>query len=151
MNRSSYAFDCIVASGFAVMSPAIAYELRPDLWACVADCARTLNTQTKIPGTQRLIVTFEGYGQVLVFARSMDSLEKRLEWIVGQPVISIKQAEAIAPTNERPDPLRTEQAAKESDRMEQVRKLAGEALPSHDCALRREIIAARDELGMPVA
>lgn len=126
MNRSSYVFDCIAASGLAVMSPAIAYELRPDLWACVEDCARTLNTRAEVHGTQRLSVTFKGYGSALVFARSLDGIEKRLEWIVGQPVLALKAAEPEAP-------------------------LAAEVPPSHDCSRRREILAARKELGMPAA
>lgn len=151
MNRSSYAFDCLAASGLAVMSSAIAYELRPDLWACVEDCARTLSTRAEIPGTQRLKVTFSGYGPVLVLARSLDNIEKRLEWIVGQPVIRIRQAEGVADPVAPPDPLRIEQAAKEADRKARVRKMAGEPLPSHDCHQRREILAARQELGLPVA
>ncbi len=151
MNRSSYVFDCIAASGLAVMSPAIAYELRPDLWACVEDCARTLNTRAEIHGTQRLSVTFKGYGSALVFARSLDGIEKRLEWIVGQPVLALKAAEPEAPPVARTDFNRLEVNAKEAERREQVRKLAAEVPPSHDCSRRREILAARKELGMPAA
>lgn len=150
MNRTSYAFDCIVASGFAVMSPAIAYELRPDLWACLADCARTLNTQVKIPGTQRLTVTFEGFGSILVLARSLDQLEQRLEWIVGSTVLELKAADPEAPAAERPNQLRWEEKALKAERLEVARKLAAEDPPSHDCSRRRDILAARKELGMPV-
>jgi hypothetical protein len=38
--------------------------------------------------------------------------------------------------------------AKEAERLEQVRKLAVEDPPSHDCSRRREILEARRELGM---
>lgn len=148
MNRTSYAFDCIAASGFAVMSPAIAYELRPDLWACAADCARTLMTRDKIAGTQRMMATFDGLGPVLVLTRSRDQLAKRLEWIVGRAVLDLKPAEPEAPATERPNLLHKEANAKEAERMEQVRKLATEEPPSHDCSRRREILAARRELGM---
>jgi hypothetical protein len=148
MNRTSYAFDCIAASGFAVMSPAIAYELRPDLWACAADCARTLTTRDKIPGTQRMTATFEGLGPVLVLARSLDQLAKRLEWIVGRAVIDLKPAEPEAPAAERPNLLHKQANAKEAERQAELRKLAAEDPPSHDCGRRREILSARRELGM---
>lgn len=148
MNRTSYAFDCIAASGFAVMSPAIAYELRPDLWACVADCARTLTTRDKIPGTQRMTATFEGYGPVLVLTRSLDNLAQRLQWIVGRKVIDIKHAAEEAPAIERPNFLHRQANAQEADRLEQARKLAAEEPPAHDCSLRREILAARREVEM---
>lgn len=148
MNRTSYAFDSIVASGFAVMSPAIAYELRPDLWACVADCARTLTTRDKIPGTQRMTATFEGYGPVLVLTRSIDNLAQRLQWIVGRAVIDLKPAEEETPAVERPNLLHKQANAMEADRLEQARKLAAEEPPSHDCSLRREILAARRKLGI---
>lgn len=148
MNRTSYAFDCIAASGFAVMSPAIAYELRPDLWACVADCARTLTTRDKIPGTQRMTATFEGFGSVLVVTRSLDNLAQRLQWVVGRTVIDLKPAEEEAPAAVRPNLLHKLASAKEADRLEQVRKLAAEEPPAHDCSRRREILEARRELGI---
>jgi len=148
MNRSSYAYDCIAASGFAVMSPAIAYELRPDLWACAADCARTLTTRDKIPGTQRMTATFEGYDPVLVVTRSLDNLAQRLQWIVGRKVIDLKPAEDEAPAIERPNLLHKQANAKEAERLEQARKLADEEPPAHDCSRRREILEARRELGI---
>lgn len=150
MNRTSYPYDCIVASGFAIMSAAIAYELRPDLWACLEDCKRTLDTRVKTLGTQRLVVTFERLGSVMVLARSLDQLPQRLEWIAGSKVIDIRQAADEPLQDERPDPLRQEQAAKEADRLARVRRLAKEDPPSHDCHQRREILAARKELGMAV-
>jgi len=148
MNRTSYAFDCIAASGFAVMSPAIAYELRPDLWACVADCARTLATKDKIPGTQRMTAIFDGYGPVLVVTRSLDNLAQRLQWVVGRAVFDLKPAEEEAPAAVRPNLLHKQANAKEADRLEQARKLAAEEPPAHDCSRRREILAARRELGI---
>lgn len=151
MNRTSYAFDCIVASGFAVMSPAIAYELRPDLWACLADCARTLNTQVKIPGTQRLTVTFEGFGSALVLTRSLNNLAQRLEWIVGRSVLDLKPAEPEAPPVGHVDCFKQQEInAKETARLEMVRKLAIQELLGHDCQHDRDVLAARKELGMPV-
>ena len=151
MDRSSYAFDCLAAAGFAVMSPAVAYSLRPDLWACVQDCARTLGAKAEIPGTLRMTAVLDGVGQVPVLTRSTDQLAKRIEWVTGHKVSDLRPArpEPVAP--EVPSHLSQEKAAKEAERMARVRKLAGEALPTHDCEFRREIVAARRELGMPEA
>ena len=148
MDRSSYAFDCLATSGFVVMSPAIAYSLRPDLWACVQDCALTLGAKAEIPGTQRMVAVLEGVGPVPLLTRSTDQLAKRIEWVTGHKVSDLRPARPEPVTPEVPSHLRQEQAAKESGRLARQRKLAGEALPTHDCELRREILDARRELGM---
>ena len=75
------------------MQPRIAYELRPDLWASDQDCFMTFRKTQNVEGVQRLTVTFEGYGPVLVLARSLDNLAQRLQWIVGRPVLNLKPGE----------------------------------------------------------
>jgi hypothetical protein len=146
-----YAHQCIAASGLAVMDHRIAWELRPDLWSGAQDCAFTFRKQQKADGVQRMTATFDGLGPVLVLARSLDNLAQRLEWIVGRPVLALKSADPEALPAVRTDFNQREVNAKEAERMEQVRKLAVEALPSHDCQQRRDIVAARAELGLPVA
>ena len=146
-----YTHQCVASSGIAVMDPRIAYELRPDLWASDQDCFMTFRKAQKVEGVQRLTVTFEGYGPVLVVARSLDNLAKRLEWIVGRPVLDLKPAEAEGLPAVRTDFNQREVNAKEAERLEQVRKLSKELPPTHDCQHRRDILAARVELGMPVA
>ena len=146
-----YTHQCIASSGIAVMQPRIAYELRPDLWASDQDCFMTFRKAQNVEGVQRMTVTFEGYGPVLVLARSLDNLEQRLQWIVGRPVLNLKPAEAEAPPAAQTDFNRIQVNAKEAERLELVRKLAKEVAPPHDCQRRRDILAARVELGMPVA
>ena len=146
-----YTHQCIASSGIAVMQPRIAYELRPDLWASDQDCFMTFRKAQNVEGVQRMTVTFEGYGPVLVLARSLDNLEQRLQWIVGRPVLNLKPAEAEAPPAAQTDFNRIQVNAKEAERLELVRKLAKEVAPSHDCQRRRDILAARAELGLPVA
>ena len=146
-----YTHQCIAASGIAVMQPRIAYELRPDLWASDQDCFMTFRKAQNVEGVQRMTVTFEGYGPVLVLARSLDNLEQRLQWIVGRPVLELKPAEPEAPPAAQTDFNRIQVNAKEAERLELVRKLAKEVAPSHDCQRRRDILAARAELGLPVA
>jgi hypothetical protein len=148
--RSTWYFhQSIAASGLAVMDSRIAWELRPDLWSGAQDCGISFRKNQKADGVQRMTATFEGFGPVLVFARSLDNLAKRLEWIVGRPVQELKPADPDAQPAVRTDFNQREVNAKEAERMEQVRKLAVEALPSHDCQRRRDIVAARQELGMP--
>ena len=146
-----YTHQCIAASGIAVMDARIAYELRPDLWASNQDCFMTFRKAQNVEGVKRISATFAGGVPVLVLARSLDNLAKRLEWIVGCPVQDLKPADAEASPAVRTDFNQREVNAKEAARLEEVRKLAVEALPSHDCQQRRDIVAARRELGMPVA
>lgn len=145
---SSFALQCLAASGIAIMDPRIAYELRPDMWASLQDCAITFRKNQKADRVLRMTATLEGLGPVLVLTRSLDQLAQRLEWIVGRTVRELKPADPEAPATERPNLLHKEAKAKETERMEQVRKLATEEPPSHDCSRRREILAARRELGM---
>ncbi len=152
MNTRStwYCHQSIAGSGIAVMDARIAWELRPDLWSGAQDCLMTFRKNQRPDGVMRLMVTFDGYGPVLVLARSMDNLEKRLEWIVGRPVVALKPADQEAPPADRVHFNRIEVNAKEAERLELVRKLAKEVPPSHDCQHRRDILAARHELGLPV-
>lgn len=145
---TSFALQCLAASGIAIMDPRIAYELRPDMWASLQDCAITFRKKQKADRVLRMTATLEGFGPVLVLARSLDQLAQRLEWVIGRPVLDLKLAESEAPAAERPNLLHKQANAKEAERMEQVRKLATEEPPSHDCSRRREILAARRELGM---
>ncbi len=145
---TSFALQCLASSGVAIMDPRIAYELRPDMWASLQDCAITFRKQQKEDRVQHMTATLEGLGPVLVLTRSVDQLAQRLEWIVGRAVLDLKPAEPEAPATEQPNLLHKAANAKEAERLETVRKLAAEAPPSHDCSRRREILAARRELGM---
>jgi hypothetical protein len=149
-NTRAYAFNSLATTGLAIMNPRIAYELRPDLWASLQDCAIDFSRKFEAANVHRLVATFEGYGPVKVLARSADNLAKRLEWIVGQKVLELGPAEPEA-ADPRPDPLSMEAEAKKARRVAELRKLAAQDPPSHDCSLRREILAAREELGLEVA
>jgi hypothetical protein len=147
----SYARQCLAASGIAILDPRIAIELRGDMWASLQDCAITFSRKQVLEGTQRLVATVDGYGPVLIAARSLDNLAQRLEWIIGREVSDLRPAPVESAAPPAPGLLRQEQAAKEAERLARVRKLAGESLPGHDCELRREILAARRELGLAEA
>lgn len=145
---TSFALQCLAASGVAIMDPRIAYELRPDMWASLQDCAITFRKKQKADRVLRMTATLEGLGPVLVLARSLDQLAQRLEWIVGRAVLDLKPAEPEVSAAEQPNMLHKAANAKEAERLEQVRKLAAEDPPSHDCSRRREILEARRVLGL---
>ncbi len=143
-----FALQSIAASGLAIMDHRIAYQLRPDCWGSLQDCFLTFRKHQEIAGTLRMTATVEGFGSVLVLTRSLDNLAKRIAWIVGRPVLDLREATPEPAPAARPDVVRQQVNAKETERQAHVRKLAHEETPSHDCSRRREILAARAELGL---
>jgi len=144
-----YAHQCIAASGLAVMDSRIAWQLRPDLWSGAQDCAITFRKNQDVVGVHRVIATFPAYGDVRILARSLDSLEKRLEWIVGEAPTAIVDWQPEVPAVSPQMAAKREYNRNEVERLEGLHKVATEVPPSHDCSRRREILAARRELGMP--
>lgn len=150
MNRSTwYAAQAIAASGFAVMSPMIAYQLRPDLWANGRNCQFDFERDLKLEGTLKLVATFPTHGDVVVLTRSRRDLAQRLEWIVGEAPTSIADWHPEVPAVSPQQALKRAANKKEVERLEALRKVAIGNLPSHDCQERREVLAARRELGVP--
>lgn len=143
-----YAHQCIAAAGLVVMDSRIAWQLRPDLWSGSQDCGITFRKQQSVEGAQRIVATFPSYGEVLVYARSLDNLEKRLQWIVGEAPTAIAEWKPEVPAMSPQMAAKREHNRKEIERLNELRKLATEVPPSHDCSRRREILAARQELGM---
>lgn len=144
-----YMHQCLSASGLAVMDSRIAWQLRPDLWSCAQDCGLTFRKQQNADRVRRVIATFPTYGDVLVMARSLDGLEKRLEWLVGEAPTAIAEWHPEVPAVSPQLAAKREFNRKEVERVEALRKLATRELPSHECNARRDILEARRELGMP--
>jgi len=140
-----YATQALAASGFAVMTPIIAYRMRPDLWASGQDCAFDFKgSGLLIDGAFRVMAVIDGVGTFPVLTRSRDQLAQRVEWITGFKVERIEDepaAQDIAPVNQISD---TERRAQE--RLAQVKALASQEPPVHDCHMRKEILNARAEL-----
>lgn len=143
-----YAHQCLAASGLAVMNWQIAWELRTDLWASAQDCRLTFSPAQNIEGARRLVATFPTYGEVQVYARSLDSLEQRVGWIVGEAPTAIVDWQPEVPAVSQKVAAKREANRKEIERLDGLRGLAAEDLPSHECQARRDILAARHELGM---
>lgn len=92
-------------------------------------------------GAFPVMVRVEGFGDVLVRAHSAVHLIERMSWL-GVIAANVKgfeapDADTKAPSKAAPAPI---------DSNVKDRKLAEQEPPAHDCALRREILAARAKL-----
>lgn len=143
-----YAHQCIASSGLAIMDSQIAWQLRPDLWSGAQDCCITFQKKQSIEGARRLVATFPTYGEVQVYARSLDNIEKRLQWIVGEEPMALAGWQPNVPAVSPQLSAKREANRKEVELLDALRKLATEVPPGHDCSRRREILEARRELGM---
>lgn len=91
-------------------------------------------------GCERYIAKLASGRTVNVFARSADALPRRIEWVIGEAVIDLTNAEREQqPAAVRPAPPSNDKRAK-------LEALAMQEPPAHDCALRKDILAARREL-----
>lgn len=94
MNKTLiYMHQCLAGAGFAVIDIQIAYRLRPDLWSSGQECAMSFRTPMIPEGCQRYIAKLASGRTVNVFARSADALSRRLEWVTGEAVIDLSNAE----------------------------------------------------------
>ena len=141
-----YAIQSLAACGFAVMVPTVAWQLRHDLWSSAQECGFDFSGKVALEGVTRVNVTLDGVGVVPVLTRSMGHLAERIQWITGRMVLKIEEEQPAAPVQEKP-PL-TEGQKKAAERLQELKKLAAMELPAHDCALRKDILGARQELGM---
>ena len=146
---TAYAFQSIAASGLAVMNHRIAFQLRGDLWSDIQGCLFDFEKEQNIDGAKRIVATFPSYGEVQVYARSLDNLEKRLMWIVGEAPTAIVAWQPDVPAVSPQQAAKREANRKEIERLEEVRKVATQELLGHDCQHDRNVLAARRELGMP--
>ena len=146
---TAYAFQSIAASGLAVMNHRIAFQLRGDLWSDIQGCLFDFEKEQNIDGAKRIVATFPSYGEVQVYARSLDNLEKRLMWIVGEAPTAIVAWQPDVPAVSPQQAAKREANRKEIERLEGLRKVATQELLGHDCQHDRDVLAARRELGMP--
>lgn len=150
MSRSTaYAFQSIAASGLAVMSHRIAFQLRGDLWSDIQGCLFDFQREQKVDGARRIVATFPSYGEVLVYARSLDNIEKRLKLIVGEVPTAIADWQPEVPAVSPKMAVKREANRKEVERLEGLRKIAMQDLLGHECQHDRDVLSARRKLGLP--
>ncbi|MFZ2855791.1 MAG: hypothetical protein WAZ34_16960 [Rhodocyclaceae bacterium] len=139
-----YAHQCLAASGFAVMHSEVAWKLRPDLWGSGQECGMHFG-RVDIADVQRKTATLTGIGPVLVLTRSPDMLEKRIEWVTGIKVEKIEIEQPVAP-KDFSQRAKSDAQKVAIDKLARLHELAAQEPPSHDCAIRRDVLAARAEL-----
>lgn len=139
------------AAGFALLNPRAAMRLRPDLWpnagmVCAGEFGQQKHQPPQMaalfPGAALYMAHIDGLGAIPVLAYSTDELERRINWMTGYRVERLDAFQSKEPTV---TPIR-DGIARHQARMEKLRHLAQQEPPSHDCHLRREILAARAEL-----
>lgn len=146
---TTYAFASLAASGLAVMDHRVAFQLRGDLWSDIQGCFFDFEKEQSVSSAKRVFATFPSFGDVLVYARSLDNLEKRLQWIVGEAPTAIADWQPEVPAVSPQLASKREANRKEIERLGELRKLAAQELLGHDCQHDRNVLAARRELGMP--
>lgn len=144
---SDYVYQSLSASGLVVLDPRQAFVSRRDLWASMQSAAQDFNL-AEIEGElkSRGAVIFALADGVPVATRSTDNLAKRLEWQTGRPVTTVEVVSGFAKPRQVPEMPTTRQREKADDQA-QLRKLAAQEPPSHDCPLRFQILDAREKLG----
>lgn len=142
-----YLAQSLAATGFAIVDSQWAYTLRPDLWSTGQECVMDFRPQKilTLERTKRMIATIDGR-QIPLLARGTKDLVNRIEMLTGAKVenLTVDSLPTAAATPAR----RSEPLQKAADRREKLRQLADQVPPAHDCSLRKEILAARAELGM---
>lgn len=98
---TAFLIDCLAASGFAILHPVVAVEMRPDLWdALGAEQALLVSQRVRIAmkamgGLRRCHVRLEGIsGEVELATRSMAEIEKRVEFVTGRSCTVLRAADA---------------------------------------------------------
>lgn len=150
----TYVTQSLAHSGLALANTEWAFKLRPDLWAsaqgCMIDFGEVyqkgdLANLAIMANVHRLSVTILGSDRpAQVLARSLDNIEQRIEWLTGARVVSVETWQDAPRPDQAPAVFEARNA--KDEKLKRLRLMAEEDPPSHDCARRREILAARAEL-----
>lgn len=112
----TYVHQSLASAGFAVLDPAIAAKLRPDLWGlgnggleASWEFGRAKDMLHGLQGLRRFVMRLEaGAKDIPVVARSSDYLAMRIEWVVGQSVIDLIELTEAKPPAPAPMKARAE-------------------------------------------
>ncbi len=130
-----YTHAALTATGFAIVDPGIAFQLRPDLWATAFNCGADFSTDAEPlkhiaerRGAQLYAANLQGVDKpVAVLAMSLDQIQPRVLWITG------RRLKSIAPWEQATD-------ADAGPRHEVPEYVNGERVPDYACAHRRKLL-----------
>lgn len=146
-----YLTEALASAGCAVVDSQTAYKLRPDIWASAINAGSDFSEASPAKLDQLMerlsarlyVADFSDGGSARVAARSAHMLAERIEWQTGKVVRAVRLFESPQPEAAAAQPA----MRRGQERLENQKELAGMEPPTHDCAARRDILAAREELG----
>lgn len=145
-----YAIEQLASTGFVLLDYQTAFKLRPDIWATPTNCMCDMNIgKDDEVALQRLgamlFTAKEAVHGVAIHGatRSMRELEKRIELIAG---IVAMDAASVASFTAKPVRQHPIASNAKPDNTIELQEIAAMELPKHDCALRKNILRARQEL-----
>ncbi len=163
MSLTTYLHSQLAATGFCIVDASMAYLLRPDLFSGASAASGAIMTARKrgaikaANATEHVVELKGRAGGLQLLARFTDGLEARIAETTGLTVTAIRSP-ARLPQGMR-EAQREHVAVANADRVREakvakLRELADQELPAHDCAIRKQILAARRDLaymGEPVS
>lgn len=149
MNAKDFFTRQLGTVGWAPIHPEVVKLLCPechDAWSVNAWLHSPDTLPRTFPGAALYKAAVPGLGDVLVLSRSETFLAERMDWL-GIPAASVSLVlPAVRPSARAMSaPKATVPVPRRDQRIEGLRKLAAQEPPAHDCANRRDILAARAE------
>ncbi len=158
MDEKTFLTRQLATTGWAPIHPAVAKLIDPE--AGNVNTQRDLAIDQQQPGnllrvfprTALCMAKIEGFGRVPILYRSPLVLAERIAFLTGGEVELIEDATLPKVA----EPVRLVEIIKPSridERLERLKAVAAQDLPSHECSLRTDILKARTETGWkePVA
>ena len=147
---SKYLTEGLAFTGCAVVDSQNAYMLRPDIWASAINASSDFSEASPAKLDQLMerlsaklyVADFSDGGSARVAARSAHMLAERIEWQTGRAVKMVRVFELPKPEAVTTQPL----TRRGQEREKRLHELAAMTPPEHDCNLRKDILAAREEL-----
>lgn len=151
-NAHTYLHQSLASAGFCLVDSEMAATLRPDLFVTVHDASVDISAMIARQSFGRLLgvgwglAHLEGIDHpVRVATRCTDRLAERIWIVTGRRVLDIHEADPPTPRQVADASVPAARKVAE-DRLAWTRRMAEQEPPVHDCALRREILKAREEL-----
>lgn len=145
-----YVVEALAHTGFAILSPMVAYRLRPDILRSASDAGFAFNGLDLVKDLSQMgalafyRARLQEVGEAVVVARSGKRLAERIEELTGLAVLSL---EPFQPEPRPANEVRTIPPIRMGDEERQrLQAIADRPLPAHDCGDRREILEARRRL-----
>ncbi len=147
---SRYLTEGLAFTGCVVVDFQIAYTLRSDIWASAVNASSDFSEASPAKldqlmerlGARLYVADFADGGSARMAARSAHMLAERIEWQTGRAVKMVRVFEPPQPEAVITQPM----TRRGQERLENQKELAAMEPPTHDCAARRDILAAREEL-----